>query len=71
MPYLHFSFECETRKIKGDCPVDIRLPTARRRPHLYFLPSGKKMQMSLATRTKSPESAYAESVLFCLYEDVC
>jgi len=26
-----------------------------------------QMQTSLATRTKSPESAYAESGLFCLY----
>ena len=26
---------------------------------------------SLATRTKSPESAYAESGLFCFYEDAC
>jgi len=57
----------ETRTIKCDCPVDSRLPTARRRQHLYFLPSGKKMQTSLATRTKSPESACAESGLFCLY----
>ena len=41
----------ETRKIKCDCPVDSRLPTARRRQHLYFLPSGKKMQTSLATQS--------------------
>ena len=39
----------ETRTNKCDCPVDSRLPTARRRQHLYFLPSGKKMQTSLAT----------------------
>ena len=36
---------------KCNSPVDCCLPPAGWRQHLYFLPSGKKMQTSLATRT--------------------
>ena len=45
MPFLHFSFEGETRTIQCNCPADSCLPPARRR-QLFCLPS-------LATRTIS------------------
>ena len=50
--------EQDSNPIQWDSPVDCPLPPAGRRQHLYFLPSGKKMQTSLATRTKTASFHY-------------
>ena len=62
MPSLHFSFECETRKIKSQYAGGILLPPVQTLVATFiFAHSRAKMQTSLATRTIKAERAFALS----------